>query len=446
MGTLEGNSGYSTAAALEEFNQRLRRLAETNQHVKLVDYAGFVAHYGQQTVLDDRLWHLGRMRLSRAGLGHLAALYARYLSALLLPRRKCLVLDLDNTLWSGVLGEVGADGITIGQEGVGLAFREFQLALKALAQRGVLLAVASKNNPGDVLEVLERHPEMVLRRNDFACLEIHWNPKSDSLVHIAQQLNVGLESFVFWDDEPREREVVRSQHPEVLVPEVPADPSAYTKAVLALNCFDMLNLTEEDRRRSEMYREETDRQQWLSAPRPGDLAEFYRSLNMVMTIEQPDAFAVSRLAQLTQRTNQFNFTTRRYSEGEIRAKLADPLYGLYVVNLEDRFGKLGVIGAAIVNRKNENWELDTFLMSCRVLGRGAEEAFLTMLAAEAAQASAELRGEFIPTKKNDPARQFLRRLKFEPPGMVSGPFQFRIEPNQVAVPQWITIDERSTVR
>ena len=168
---------------------------------------------------------------------------------------------------------------SIGQEGIGLAFREFQLALKALAQRGVILAVASKNNPADALEVFDHHPEMVLRRNDFACLEIHWNPKSESLPRIAQQLNLGLESFVFWDDEPREREVVRSQHPAVFVPEVPADPSAYAKAVLALDCFDVLNLTEEDRRRGEMYREETDRQQWLSAARPNDLAEFYRSLH-----------------------------------------------------------------------------------------------------------------------------------------------------------------------
>ena len=205
LGTLEGNSGYSATATIEEFNQKLRRLTETNQRVKIVDYAGFMSQYGQQTIVDDRLWHLGRMRLNRAGIGHLAVLYVRYLSALLLPRRKCLVLDLDNTLWGGVLGEDGIDGIILGQEGVGLAFREFQLALKALAQRGVLLAVASKNNPADALEVIDHHPEMVLRRNDFACLEIHWNPKSESLPRIAHQLNLGLESFVFWDDEPRER-------------------------------------------------------------------------------------------------------------------------------------------------------------------------------------------------------------------------------------------------
>jgi FkbH-like protein len=439
LGTLEDNSGYSTAAAVDEFNSQLRRLAESNPRVKVIDYAGFVAQHGHQSLVDDRLWHLGRMRLGRAGMGHLAALYARYLSALLLPRRKCLVLDLDNTLWGGVLGEDGVEGIAIGQEGIGLAFREFQLALKALAQRGVLLAVASKNNLGDALEVLDHHPEMVLRRNDFACLEIHWNSKSESLARIAQQLNLGLDSFVFWDDEPREREVVRSQHPAVLVPEVPADPSEFAKAVLSLECFDVLSLTEEDRRRGEMYREESDRQQWLSAGPAADLGEFYRSLNMTVTIESPDGYALPRFAQLTQRTNQFNFTTRRYSEGDIRAKLADPAHRLYVISLEDRFGKLGVIGAAMVARQRESWRLDTFLMSCRALGRGAEDAFLATIVSDAAEAGTFVCGEFIPTKKNNPARQFLAHLKLAPDVAQEASFQFEIKPGQIAVPDWVRV-------
>jgi FkbH-like protein len=445
VGTLEDNSGYSATAAIDEFNAQLRKLAAGNQRIKIIDFAGFVAQHGQQTLGDDRLWHLGRMRLGRAGLGHLATLYVRYLSALMLPRRKCLVLDLDNTLWGGVLGEDGVEGIAIGQEGIGLAFREFQFALKALAQRGVLLAVASKNNLSDAVEVLDHHPEMVLRRKDFACLEIHWNSKAESIVRIAQQLNLGLESLAFWDDEPREREVVRNQYPAVLVPEVPSDPSSYAKAVLCLDCFDVLTLTDEDRRRGEMYREESDRLQWLSAAPTADLGEFYRSLKTTVAIEQPDGYTVPRFAQLTHRTNQFNFTTRRYSEGEIRAQLADPSHGGYVISLEDRFGKLGVIGAAMVVRQHDIWQLDTFLMSCRALGRGAEDAFLATIVADAARAGAVLRGEFIPTKKNDPARQFLCRLKLQPAGALDGAFEFEVGPGQVFVPSWITVTERSAV-
>ena len=205
-----------------------------------------------------------------------------------------------------------------------------------------MLAIASKNNPADAMEVLDHHPEMVLRRRDFAALEIHWNPKSESLPRIAQQLNLGLDSFVYWDDEPREREAVRNQLPEVFVPEVPSDPSGYASALLNLECFDVVRLTEEDRRRGEMYRQEADRQQWLTAAHAADLAEFYRSLNMTVTIDQPDEYSVPRFAQLTQRTNQFNFTARRYSEGDIRARLADASYDLYTMSLEDRFGDLGV--------------------------------------------------------------------------------------------------------
>ncbi|HZZ26615.1 MAG TPA: HAD-IIIC family phosphatase [Pirellulales bacterium] len=437
LGTLEDNAGLSAGATLNILNDQLRALAESNPRVRIIDYANFVAEYGRNTLFDNRLWYLGRMHFGRGALNHVAALYARYLAALFTPRRKCLVLDLDNTLWGGVLGEDGPQGIALGQEGIGLAFREFQLAILALAQRGVILAVASKNNPADAWEVIDRHPEMILRRQDFACLEIHWNPKSESLPRIAETLNLALDSFVFWDDEPREREIVRTQHPAVFVPEVPADPSEYARALLNLDCFDVLNLTDEDRRRGKMYHQEADRQQWLTAASATNLGEFYRSLNMTICIAQPDAYAVPRFAQLTQRTNQFNFTTRRYTEGDIRAKLSDPSFGLYTISLEDRFGKLGLIGAAIVERQNKAWLLDTFLMSCRALGRGVEDAFLSMLATEAADAGLALHGTFISTKKNVPARQFLERLKIQLQAVGEENFTFQIDPAHVAFPSWI---------
>jgi FkbH-like protein len=383
------------------------------------------------------------MRLGRAGLEHLAALYVRYVSALSTPRRKCLVLDLDNTLWGGVLGEEGVEGIAIGHEGLGLAFREFQLAILALAQRGILLAIASKNNQDDVFEVLDKHPEMVLRRKDFACHEIHWNPKSESLPRIAEQLNLGLESFVFWDDEPREREIVRTQHPAVLVPDVPADPSSFAQALLNLECFDVLSLTDEDRRRGELYRQDAGRQQWLARAAPSNLEEFYHSLEMAVSIECPNGYGIPRFAQLTQRTNQFNFTTRRYTESEIRAKLADNSWSLHTLSLEDRFGALGVVGAAIVKQQTRNWQLDTFLMSCRALGRGAEEAFLATLANEARNAGAVFSGEFIPTKKNEPARQFLARLGISVQSGDDSAFHFEIDPAKIAFPSWIARVHRS---
>ena len=441
LGTLEDNAGYSASASIDTFNDQFRKFSLNNPRVRIIDYANFVAEHGRAALLDDRLWHIGRMRLGRDGMSRLAKLYQRYLSALLLPRRKVLVLDLDNTLWGGVLGEDGIDGIKIGQEGVGLAFREFQLAILALAQRGIVLAVASKNNPADALEVLNHHPEMVLRRSDFACAEIHWNPKSESLPRIAKQLNLGLDSFVFWDDEPREREIVRAQHSSVLVPEVPTDPSEYATALLELDCFDVLNLTAEDKQRGEMYRQDADRQQWLAAASPADLGEFYRSLNMVVLIATPDTYAVPRFAQLTQRTNQFNFTTRRYSEADIRAMLADPTHRLYMISVKDRFGDLGVVGAAIVKHATGKWRLDSFLMSCRALGRGVEDAFLATLIAEAARSNVKLVGELITTKKNAPALQFLKRISVELRPIDDSRLPFELEPSQVQFPSWITLQE-----
>jgi FkbH-like protein len=189
-----------------------------------------------------------------------------------------------------------------------------------------------------------------------------------------------------------------------------------------------------------MYHEDSQRQQLLEAAPPANLSEFYQSLNMCVTIAPPDTFAVPRFSQLTQRTNQFNFTTRRYSEGEIRAKLADPAFGLWTISLEDRFGKLGVIGAAIVHRKPADWELDTFLMSCRALGRGVEDAFLATLVAEAQQDSAALCGTFIPSKKNGPARQFLERLKFALSATDNSPSEFEIGPDRVSIPSWIRVE------
>jgi FkbH-like protein len=223
---------------------------------------------------------------------------------------------------------------------------------------------------------------------------------------------------------------------------VPTDPSGYAQALLELPCFDVLNLTDEDRQRGEMYRQEAERKQWQQAA-PTNLDEYHRSLEMRATLDQPDGYAVPRVAQLTQRTNQFNFTTRRYSEGDIRALLADPSVGVYTIGVEDRFGKLGVVGAAIIRRESSVWELDTFLMSCRALGRGAEEWFLSELCSEAETAGAKLRGEFIPSAKNAPARQFLERLRVPLTGDGGPNCRFEISAGAIDSPSWIARAERS---
>ncbi|BAZ25057.1 FkbH domain protein [Kalymmatonema gypsitolerans NIES-4073] len=440
LGILEGNAGYSLTSATEVFNRNLRHLCQTEAQLLLFDYASLVAKHGWKTWYDQRLWHLGRIRLARTGLNLLAHQYARYITALFTPRRKCLVLDLDNTLWGGVIGEDGLLGIQLGHEGIGLAYREFQLAALALSQRGVILAVCSKNNPDEALTVLQEHPDTILRPEHFACMEINWQPKPENLRRIAQKLNIGLDSLVFWDDSPVEREIVSHQLLEVLVVDVPDDPSDYAAHLLELECFDTLSLTNEDRRRVEMYRQQVQRELYLEHSQSGSLEGFYSSLEIVVTIREASDFALSRIAQLTQRTNQFNFTTCRYSENEVQALGANPNYRLYSLQLQDRFGDLGIVGAAIVRHELGYWHLENFLISCRALGRSVEDAFLAYLIAQAEDNGAKLAGCFKPTQKNGPTRTFLAKHGLQPPeNWQEEIWEFHMPISSVEQPSWITI-------
>lgn len=439
LGLLEGNAGYSITRTTEEFNRHLRDRCKTEPRLLMFDYANLVSKHGWKTWYDHRLWHLGRIRLARTGLNILAQQYARYIAALLTPRRKCLVLDLDNTLWGGVIGEDGLSGIQVGHEKIGLAYREFQMAALALSQRGIILAVCTKNNPNDALTVLREHPDTVLRPEHFACMEINWEPKPENMRRIAQKLNIGLDSLVFWDDSPVEREIVSHQLPEVLVVDVPDDPSDYAVHLLELECFDTLSLTDEDRRRGEMYRQQAQREIYFESP-SGSLEDFYSSLDIVVTIREASDFALPRIAQLTQRTNQFNFTTRRYSENEVQALAGDRNYRLYSLQLKDRFGDLGIVGAAIVRQESGYWHVENFLMSCRALGRSVEHAFLAYLVGQAEDRGAELVGYFRSTQKNEPSRAFLAKHGLEPPEKWQDEFwEFKVPIASLEKPSWITI-------
>ena len=442
LGILEGNDGFSYTAAAEAFNRRLRERSDEQSRLIVFDYHRLVADHGWCQWHDERLWYLGRMRLTRGALGHLAAAYARYVAALRTPRRKCLVLDLDNTLWGGIIGEDGIEGIEIGHEGVGLAYREFQLAALALSQRGIILAVCSKNNPADAAEALESHPDMVLRPVNFATMQIGWDPKPASIRRIAEELNIGLDSLVFWDDDPREREIVRAAIPDVLVPEVPDETAHRAARLLELECFDVVRLTDEDRRRGEMYRQQRLRQTSLAETTPEDLETHYHSLETKAVLRQAGDLSLRRIAQLTQRTNQFNCTTRRYSEADVRSMLENPAWAVYGLSVSDRFGDLGLVGAAIVQLSDNAWELDTLLLSCRALGRGIEDALLATLNDKAQSAGACLQGAFIPTKKNSPTRKFLDRLGIEL-RLSDDPqvLRFCLGKKGVSAPPWIELRE-----
>src|SRR5208283_3889411 len=303
---VEYNSDWNLGDLAVHYNAELTRIRERHRNVLVHDVASLVMFAGYQRWVDPRLWHLARCRLS----GEATKILARSLGALLRAwkgqTRKCLVVDLDNTLWGGVVGEDGIDGIELGEEGIGLAFAEFQEELAKLVRKGVLLAICSKNNEADALDVLRRHPSVRLREEAFAAWRINWRDKATNLRELAAELNIGLDSFVFIDDNAAERELVRTSLPDVLVPDWPQDPSGLKAALLdlAVRHFPRVSINAEDQARTAMYRAEGQRR--VLAASSGSLETYLRSLDMVAEIGFADGFSIPRIAQLTQKTNQFN--------------------------------------------------------------------------------------------------------------------------------------------
>jgi FkbH-like protein len=323
------------------------------------------------------------------------------------------VLDLDNTLWGGVIGDDGLEGIALGQGSpLGEAYTAFQVYVRELSRRGVILAVCSKNDAAVAGEPFERHPDMVLKPADIACFVANWQNKADNLRAIAQQLNIGLDALCFIDDNPFERNLVRQELPMVAVPEVSDDPTGYAVALADGGYFESLGVTEEDRERTGQYQGNSAREALKAAVT--DLPAYLRGLEMQLLWKRFDRIGLQRIVQLINKSNQFNLTTRRYTEAEVEAVMADPdAFGLQL-RLTDRFGDNGII-AVVIGRKQPSLDLviDTWLMSCRVLGRQVEAATLNLIAQEAVRSGARrLVGEYIPTAKNSMVRDHYARLGF----------------------------------
>ena len=352
--------------------------------------------------------------------------------------RKAVVVDLDNTLWGGVIGEDGIDGIKIGREYPGAAFLALQRALLDLHRRGVILAIASKNDERDALDVLDRHPGNLLRREHFAAHEIGWNPKPESLRRIAAELNIGLDSLVFVDDNPAEREAVRRELPQVLVVELPQDPMQYAASLRALPCLERVRVSSEDRDRGRQYAEQRSRAAYKTSA--ATLEDYYRSLEMIVEIAPLGDANRARISQLTQKTNQFNLSTRRYDEAALAALAAEDATRVYGCSVRDRFGDNGLVGVVIVRDRSPAFEIDTLLLSCRVIGRTIETAMLSYVATQARRAGARsLRGWFVPTAKNEPAADFYSRHGFEQVEARDGAslWQCDLLRTQIEWPEWL---------
>lgn len=401
----------SPSDVIGQLNAALAALARHVPGVFVVDAARVALEVGLDRWVDARLEFMARMPYSADAARALAHRLARSVRAALVPACKCLVLDLDNTLWGGVLGEDLIGGIKLGREYPGNVFREFHRQILALRDRGVLLAIASKNDEADARDALERHPDALLRPDHFAAMQIHWHDKAISLRAIARDLNIGTDALVFFDDNPVEREWVRSQLPEVCVVDVPESPLGYADALDASGAFDQLQVVGEDARRAVMYSEETKRE--LLRQRTPDVAEFLRELGTEVTVGLVGPDDLPRVVQLLGKTNQFNLTTRRHGAGEVQGLIDSGAIALWL-RASDRYGDHGLVGAAItVPEDGERWRIDVLLMSCRILGRGIEQAFFaSLVGAVQRRHGRQLIGEYRPTAKNHIVAGFYRDAGF----------------------------------
>ena len=414
----------SPARMIARLNAALREDADAaGVHLLAIDEAA--AGDGILEWHDPVLWHRSKQEVSPVAGPSYGDLVGRLLAALQGRSAKCLVLDLDNTLWGGVIGDDGLEGIVVGQgSALGEAFLSVQQYAKSLARRGVILAVCSKNDEANALAAFEKHPEMLLRRSDIACFVANWDDKPANLRRIARELAIGVDSLVFLDDNPFERNLVRTALPEVAVPEVPDDDPALMPGILAAaGYFEAVAITEEDRARTSHYA--ANRERAASGSLATDLPAYLRSLEMRLVWRRFDRIGLGRIVQLINKTNQFNLTTRRRTEEQVLGVIADPAcFGLQL-RLLDRFGDNGIIAIAIGRLDDARvigsvdteraCRIDTWLMSCRVLGRGVEDATLALLAEQArALGAVSLIGEYRPTAKNGMVSEHYRRLGFVP--------------------------------
>jgi len=433
---LEG--GQSEAIRL--INRQLQRIVSQQRGVYLLDYDALLARRGRTHSFDQRKYLMARLPFSAESLMDLPREWLRFLFPLTGKTAKALVVDLDNTLWGGIIGEDGITGIKLGSEYPGAAYQELQRAMLDLLKRGILLAICSKNNPADAMEVLEKHPGMLLRPRDFAAMRISWNDKAQGLREIAKELNIGIDSLAFLDDNPFEREQVRASLPEVIVITLPADALEYAATVRDCPVFERLTLSAEDQQRTAIYAEQRERSQ--AQQRFQSKEDFYRFLEQEAEIAPVSPATLARIAQLTQKTNQFNLTTRRYAEQQISEMSASPEYQVVSIRVRDLYGDQGLVGMAITRDQAETCEIDTLLLSCRVIGRTVETALLSYLAQNAASRGLRrLTGRFIPSKKNTPAKDFYAQHGFRlaSEGEHGSEWVLDLSEGAIPCPDWIKL-------
>lgn len=395
------SGNISLLLAIENFNRWVAEISKEHKNVRIVDFSEFTRHYPKEELVNWKFYFISQTLLSPKLAKDFKHWWQRKECELALKRKKCLVLDLDNTLWGGVLGEEGVEGIKIGGDYPGKAFAYWQQALMNLKNTGVMLAVCSKNNEQDVFEVWGKNPYLILRKDDFVAWRINWQDKARNIQELAAELNIGLDSMVFLDDNPTERELIKQLLPMVEVPEFPAKPYQLMDFFhrLVEDYFRVYSVTNEDLKKTEQYKANAQRAAELT--KFSDFDDYLRSLDIKIDVLPLDLFNLPRVAQMTQKTNQFNLTTHRYTENDIQQMANDGAL-IYAISVSDKFGDNGITGEIILRPKDkESMIIDTLLLSCRILGKGIEFAFLdVILNLVAAKGIKLIEASYVKTAKN----------------------------------------------
>ncbi|RVU00764.1 HAD-IIIC family phosphatase [Mucilaginibacter limnophilus] len=397
---------------LKKLNLGLMELAQINKNLFLVDIDALVTHHGYRYTFDSKIYVAADMVFSIDFLPVLAKNICDVILSIHGKFKKCIILDLDNTTWGGIIGDDGMEGIQIGDLGTGKIFSELQLWIKQLKQRGIIVAVCSKNTEEIALEPFKNHPEMVLRLEDIAVFMANWENKADNIRAIQSVLNINMDAIVFIDDNPFERELVKKEIPGITVPDMPEDPAEYLLFLKKLNLFETASYTEGDAQRTQQYQEEAKRT--IKMQKFANEDEFLASLNMKSVVASFNSFTIPRVSQLSQRSNQFNLRTVRYTEEELNAMVNSDSYFTYSFTLTDTFGDNGLISFAVLKKINDDiLFIENWAMSCRVLKRGMEQFIINCIVADALQNGfSKIQGEYIPTAKNMMVKELYQSLHF----------------------------------
>lgn len=393
-----------------KINQYLNDLSIENSRIFILDILSIIEIYGEKNIYDDNLWIYSKNRFNKQGLKLLSKELQALINSILGNRKKCLVLDLDNTLWGGVIGEDGIGGILLSSDGVGSIYKKFQKEILKVKEKGILLAICSKNNLEDAKYVFDNHPHILLKWDDFIIQKVNWKLKSQNIHEIAQELNIGEDSIVFIDDNPIERDIVLN-NTDAIVPNFPDNIINLNSffAEVDKNYFSIQYLTSEDLRKNEQYEENKIRDNFKN--QFVNHLEYINSLEITLEIYKDNLSQIERISQMTQKTNQFNLSTKRYSNEDIKHFINSKNHSVFTGSVKDKFGDFGIVILAIIEIKSSILILDTFLMSCRIIGRCVEDIFLCEIFNKFSE-NILIQAEFIETKKNIPINGFLDKFEF----------------------------------